>query len=1081
MPTPWPHRVTFMPPLVHLPAGMEAHQPIAAHLLAAILDEHFLRHPLISSTDLVDLEMDDSDGRIIDVTHPRYQELVTRELVDNRRDEVLAVEAHLVPPVRVALYARRRDLLMDQFFGTGMATLSALLTSAIDQWLASRYLPRAPLALEGFTLHDFLACVQAAARVLQAAQQNPVEAAALLESQFALRVPFLRLVDAATDFTLDGHVLAREADNPRALLATKGAAPPVVARLAPQWGRLYLALGAAEPERALAHHAVAARLMPRNVQALDAYATSLRQAGRYEEAYRVARRASRLAPSFVPGHLHALHALQSCHRHGEAFLQAVSRSRLLADLWRQARAPSPAQDKTRRDFLVTVAHMTFDVGRLDDAVKAYREVIQQMPGAEAAGHKNILRKWETDPIVRATSFARDAHHRGDAGGTIYGYARGRVEEGADTARLVSALIDVGREDAAAVAWAVEQGARAHDTPMARLAGARALLLAGDFPRAYDEIQHVQLRYPQGKLESEVNRLLRLGSARPIYDWDAALRERMAAGQARLAQLAARDAADFFPGLERSAVWRAVAGATSIRPFVFDLAWLEGMKKAMGQNVLVDIDLFFHTRKDATLESADRLANDWPSLIAPRRASDPTADAQTLYVLAHALCRYLALTTQAPNVLAGGYRQVAADALAAAARAGVDWLAESVRPFLAALEQAAGCDPWIYDTWLLRVENSLDLDYTRDGTIRELAAGLKRVPEALRADERIAFELELAADLAREGAVEQARVWYERSMRATGSPEVAAAWSTQCTVLPPREALDAHSTAAAAAGSHPGPLIDLARALAGQGKGDLALDALTRIAAPLTGKPLAAALQALAPIWAELRIPLPFDPAQAIAQGDRELTQGTADGALRAFRWAVAATGGEAAAAQRLAMTAARAGRLYECAAACALIDRGKAAKLAARMLSEAKRFDLALPAARLAWLLSRTSEDENLMKQAAALAQVAEPEDPARQAWRAILDGDLTSARAYAASGQSWPLTRAALTAAAVRGDADAQFPVAAPARGQLTDLLSATVGQTDMDALLCRVDALKLREDAQWPVDPPTPLGPRVPRERLS
>src|SRR5262249_62152028 len=69
----------------------------------------------------------------------------------------------------------------------------------------------------------------------------------------------------------------------------------------------------------------------------------------------------------------------------------------------------------------------------------------------------------------------------------------------------------------------------------------------------------------------------------------------------------------------------------------------------------------------------------------------------------------------PSPLWGGYRQVAAEVLQSVSRAGVDWLDESLKPFLGALESAsAGVDPWILDTWLLRTERALDLDGSSGG-------------------------------------------------------------------------------------------------------------------------------------------------------------------------------------------------------------------------------------------------------------------------------------------------------------------------------------------------------------------------------
>ena len=53
---------------------------------------------------------------------------------------------------------------------------------------------------------------------------------------------------------------------------------------------------------------------------------------------------------------------------------------------------------------------------------------------------------------------------------------------------------------------------------ARLAAARALLLTGDLDEALDQIQIVQLRRGQSRLEAEINRLWRLAASWPADAW-----------------------------------------------------------------------------------------------------------------------------------------------------------------------------------------------------------------------------------------------------------------------------------------------------------------------------------------------------------------------------------------------------------------------------------------------------------------------------------------------------------------------------------------------------------------------------------
>src|SRR5439155_16496565 len=92
---------------------------------------------------------------------------------------------------------------------------------------------------------------------------------------------------------------------------------------------------------------------------------------------------------------------------------------------------------------------------------------------------------------------------------------------------------------------------------ARLAAARALILTGDLDEALDQIQIVQLRRSQSRLEAEINRLLRLAATRPASEWERVVESRLARGATTLARMAARDLADFVPGLDTPVIQRAL--------------------------------------------------------------------------------------------------------------------------------------------------------------------------------------------------------------------------------------------------------------------------------------------------------------------------------------------------------------------------------------------------------------------------------------------------------------------------------------------------------------------------------------------
>src|SRR5262249_38676314 len=114
---------------------------------------------------------------------------------------------------------------------------------------------------------------------------------------------------------------------------------------------------------------------------------------------------------------------------------------------------------------------------------------------------------------------------------------------------------------------------------ARLAAARALILRGKLEEAIDQIQVVQLRRSQSRHEAEINRLLRLAATRPAADWERVIERRIERGALRLAQMAARDLADFVPGLDSAIVQRALGERT---PISLDPRWVKELIATLPQ-------------------------------------------------------------------------------------------------------------------------------------------------------------------------------------------------------------------------------------------------------------------------------------------------------------------------------------------------------------------------------------------------------------------------------------------------------------------------------------------------------------------
>jgi tetratricopeptide (TPR) repeat protein len=951
----WPHRVTLLAPTLRLIRPEEPLAPMAAHLLAHAVFESLCRHPVVALTDPEDQELD-ADGQLVNAAHPKFQAAAQHELGDHRRDEVLWLDVQLDPaqPPYVALYAWTAGGHSEQWAGGG-ATLSQMIESCLHQWLAARHLPPSPRPLEPFTLAELAQGYQSLARIVSAMKSSPGVAQALVEGVKKLVVPMLRLADAATSQSYDQKILAADPENPKSLLLTANgdvAKLRRVVELAPQWGRGHLALTAelVGPAAALGHQAIAATLMPLHAGTVESYAEHLRRAGRHEEAYRIARRCSRLVPRFIPAHIGVLAALRELERPGEGAVQAEARRRALADLWAPGRMPPPV-DGPMRKLMLAVADANCDVGRLDDAIRWASEATH---GAQLPEWSARVAMWREKPQPLARAYARDGHARGEHGRVLDGFSRGGIETGLDAAFLIQSLSALGRDDVAACIHAQVAGtgllAQHGAGQAARLAGARSLLLIGELSRAYREIQSVQLAFPQSKLESHVNRLGRLAATRPIAEWDQAIRERLDAGAKRLARLLARECADFHPQAVESPALREALG--QLPGIVFDRAWIDPMRQALGASNLVDIDLFFHNHQAPTLETADRLVAGWPALVAARNANDPTAAAQSLFLLGQALCRYFALTTQPPTPLAGAYRQIATDVLALLGRAGVEWLDQSLRPFLAALDAAApGVDPWILDAWLLRTERALELDAARGGHVIRLSHGLRWVSAYLRGDERIAFELRLARDLGKNPeAAPQVRDLLERNVRAHGSPEVVGEWADSL-----GDQIDELWLAATASPTHGRAHLRLGRALLANPKTvDAAVESLARGLVLTPAAAREAALAELRPAW---RIDLPFEAADATSRGVASMRAGKFEEAIRPLRWAAAAAPSPAA-TKNLGIALGRGGHGLSAITAYALHDGSM--KGVAQAFYEAKRYDWAARAHRAAQQLAGWDEADCL-------------------------------------------------------------------------------------------------------------------------
>jgi hypothetical protein len=102
----------------------------------------------------------------------------------------------------------------------------------------------------------------------------------------------------------------------------------------------------------------------------------------------------------------------------------------------------------------------------------------------------------------------------------------------------------------------------------------------------------------------------------------------------------------------------------------------------------------------------------------------------------------------------------------------------------------------------------------------------------------------------------------------------------------------------------------------------------------------------------------------------------------------------------------------------------------------------------------------------------------APRAFAALAQGDLGAAASIAAASPDWAAARAGLVAASFRADPEAA--VSYDALRVIGAGIDASAGAIEVDAVLWRVLALELREEAAFPTDTPPPLGPRLDRSEL-
>ena len=1219
MPQPYPHRATFLASTLVVPLEHAAASPFIARMVSLIVFDHFLRHPVVTLGD-DDERYGDDQGRILDANHPQIEDTVDWLFRISRRHEVLWFEISLdrMRPQAALLRSRQPSGTNDEWTSPADVPLSQQISHCIAQWLNARRLPQVS-GLPVFTVDDIKAAgerlVKASAMLSLRSDMSKIQPQ-LLEPLPKLAIPYLRVlaeVSGTAARTLDPKILELDREHPvarRNAYVTglmRGEADrrdilPLIAEC-PMYGKPHLSIWG-EPFDAdrpietmgVRHQGIAASLMPGNPYACHNYSLQLaEQHGRREESYRWADRATVAAPDFGAAHLDCVRRLRQVGRPGQAFAESQYRCREILDRMSAGKlSANDWQAPHHAALLIAFAHL--DVGRIAEAIELADNALAQLPEdpptqeAFAWAHKRISH-WKTDAGLLARAYAWEGYHRGDPGRAIVGLARGRITDDEDAAIMIDSLVAVGREDQAEIAihhCAGLDGAGLMGDGKARLAAARALILAGELDQALDQIQITQLRRNQSRLEAEVNRVLRLAATRQAHEWERVIERRLERGALRLARMAARDLADFVPGMNTGAVQRALGDR---KPLSGDARWIKDLLATLPavQKSAGSLLARLARPDDDSLAAADKLAQEWwTALVPPAKDRDAHASGAML-ALGFSLMQYLAEASIAPTPMAGAYRHIATEALHLVRRSRYQIEPNSIHALLRIFEHLSGAPEWLLDTWLLRVERALDLEAEHGSYLEGIVGGLPTVQRLLRGDERIGWELRMAHDLAVDPSqYEPAAMLFERCARAVESGGTALAWSTAATHAGAPEAhLDVHWLAAL---SNPtgaaAPWLAVAQGLMNTRRTRDGFSAACHALTSATAKERSAAITTLVPAWRAGGISTPIDGDQALQAGLVAASEDKLDVAVQHLKWALAVEPGNAKRAHSLAVALGRLGHAHEAIRVLAAHERNDAPRLVGRVLADSGRYSDAVPVLRYASRRFRAAEDwavlaavayradndavaveagrkaimlgandpEVMMALATGLYRLGEfvecetiasqlissktlqrefravgfhamaralagqgrhvdAHPYAKEAARLQPNGDLaadlietmdriiaqqapsvrTSSEysmerqawadleagkfehlVTATQSPSWGITRAALAACEFRREDESGIPVPPRALDAAVAVLTRTAGSMNPDAVLARIRALRIRDNAFIQIDPPPPLGMR-------
>ncbi|MCB9573087.1 MAG: tetratricopeptide repeat protein, partial [Kofleriaceae bacterium] len=957
-----PHRIAFLVPTLSVPDGDVARARDLELLLWLACIDAASRHPQLAVLDAEAMQVQAQGPHFVPALAQRGATPDDAALAASRRDEVVWLELSLQPgkPGAVRLHTIDRAGVRESFDALG-GRVGAPVHLVVSAWLAERGLAPTEPWWPGLTVEGVLAAGRALSRhVAVLAELRPwlatftnaqlvsftpggdgggdggdaatpdrgarpggfdvATATAELAAQAApLRVAALHALALASRAAPETLLAEVAPDHPRVQLAAYLAAPAdardrallrAVIAAAPGWAAPYRELEADDADAAVAAadrvsplEAVAAAGLvtlcrPDDRDGTGVTVTRLAAAGDVDGALRLARRRVALHDDDSQVHLDLLDVLRRAERPGAWLAQAH------ASGWRHGCPMAPHLPWYPDQILIDLAASTayLEVGRLDEATALRGNRLEGREGAWPR-HTKILQRWRREARLVAWCYAREGYFRGDDARAVEGFGRIEPGDGVDVAIFLDALVALGREHEAPLAWAQYGEGRGFATPWSRLAAARALMIAGAWRRGVEQLWQVALRWPRRDDHAAIARTAALLAEAPLAELEAALAARLDAGAVTLARRLARDVADFAPAAATSAVVTRALGSTVA--VGFEPAWLAGFAATTRSRAAVDalfaeVTVGGHAAGHGDARQlGELLVARWLQVVFVEASEDDAAAlAQAAaYVAAQALSRYLAATTATPSPLTGALRTVAAEALALVHRHRAELADGDARALLAAIEPLVGrVDGELVDAWLDHVERALDLDGKSRGDLAGFAAATPAVAARLVGPEERALLGWHAAALRRAGgdgwaaAAEPllARLAWHTGGDGAGPWAEAVEAMHAAGALGAADAIDRLATAAyLARGVDAGPCVAAARALFAAGAAEAALTILCDGLHAADEAERDRHLQTLAGPWQASGLDVPFG-FQAAAGGVFEaLQRGDGARAARLGRWALA--------------------------------------------------------------------------------------------------------------------------------------------------------------------------------------------------